>query len=229
MTRARWLIHGLLLGATLALTPLAFGAEPERPVGVALVLLVDVSGSIDDAEYALQKDGIVEAFRHPQIHRAITMQAHSAIAVTLVMWSDSQVVVVPWTVIDGEASAIAFAVDVDRVRRPSAAGTHLGDALAFGIALLTACPCRPERRAIDVSGDGRGNGGAIDPSLARDDAIAAGIVINGLPIAGSEAGIVEYYRDEVVGESGGFIIEASGFENVAGAMLAKLRREVAMN
>jgi hypothetical protein len=136
-------------------------------------------------------------------------------------------VVVPWQLIDGEGAAAEFSARVAAVRRPFSAGTHLGDALAFGFALMATCPCQAERQVIDVSGDGRSNGGTTDLSVARTAVIAAGIVINGLPITGSEANLADYYRQEVVGDSGGFIVEAAGFADFARAMRAKLSMEIA--
>lgn len=224
VTGFKFFAAALLFGlASLVCVP----ARAQAPVGVALILLVDVSGSVDDNEYEMQRTGIANAFRDPQVVRAISSQPHSTIAATVVMWSDGQMVVVPWQLIDGEGAAADFAARIASVRRPYSAGTHLGDALAFAFALMPSCPCRADRQVIDVSGDGRSNGGATDVATARTAAITAGIVINGLPITGSEAGVTDYYRDEVVADSGGFIVEAQGFADFARAMRAKLSMEIA--
>lgn len=195
-------------------------------VAVALVMLVDVSGSIDNKEYDLQRGGIVAAFEDRAVQRAIWQQR--AIAVTVVEWSDVQRSVVPWRILTDADGAIRFAAEVAGVRRSSQGGTHIGDAIVVGIETLAFCGCAPERRVLDVSGDGRSNGGKISVAAAREAAEAAEVTINGLPILGdpTERELDEYYRTEIV-SGGGFAIVARDFADFARALRQKLAREIA--
>jgi Protein of unknown function (DUF1194) len=198
------------------------------PVGTALVLLVDVSGSIDDREYILQRDGIAQAFRDPAVAEAIRNQPYGAMAVTLIEWSSSETVVAPWTIVHDKQDTARFANMVASVNRSSSGATCIGDAIVFALAALDECACRPVRRVIDVSGDGIGNGGRIGVDNAREMALAAGITINGLPILDpTEDDVAPYYRDRVIGGTGSFIVEANGFEDFTRALRHKLILEIA--
>ena len=203
-------------------------AEPTQ-VGTALVLLVDVSGSIDSDEYLLQKQGIARAFRDPAVIKAVWNQPFGRMAVTVVEWSDSTNIVIPWTMVEDELTALRLASMFDDVVRTSRGSTSLGGALVFAIDLFTSCGCEPMRRVIDVSGDGLNNSGPLTAAAARDLAVAAGIVINGLPITGdgSDAGLQEHYENEVKGGDGAFVIEANGFDDFGRAMRQKLVLEIA--
>lgn len=216
-----------LLGAILAVFLSAAPVRAEQ-VGTALVLLVDVSGSVDAEEYSVQKDGIAAAFRDPAVVKAIWHQPFGKMAVTLVEWSDEIRVVVPWQILSDETSAHLFAAQVDLVRRSSNGSTALGQSIAQAIPLFELCGCEPVRKVIDVSGDGTNNAGAIPPSNARDLAVAAGIVVNGLPITGDGAdqGLYEHYESEVKGGDGAFVIEAASFEDFRRALRAKLVLEI---
>jgi hypothetical protein len=199
------------------------------PVGTALILLIDVSGSIDNTEYDLQKSGIANAFSDPAVVKAIWNQPFGRMAVALVEWSDSAAVVVPWTVIEGEDESRGFAAVIDRIERSSRGSTALGTAVAFAVDLFESCGCEPARRVIDVSGDGLNNSGALTASAGRELALARNIVVNGLPITGdgSDLGLYEHYEKEVKGGQGSFIIEARGFEDFARAIRQKLVMEIA--
>jgi hypothetical protein len=203
-------------------------AEPAQ-VGTALVLLIDVSGSIDNTEYDLQKEGVATAFRDPAVVKAIWNQPYGRMAVAVVEWSDSATVVIPWTIVEDEASSAQFAAMMDDVARTSRGSTALGTAIAFAIDLFDSCGCDAARRVIDVSGDGVNNSGALSSSAGRDRAVERGVVINGLPITGdsSDAGLYEHYDTEVKGGQGAFIIEAKGFEDFARAIRQKLVLEIA--
>jgi hypothetical protein len=205
------------------------GAE-QVPVGTALVLLVDVSGSIDDREYILQRDGIAQAFRDPAVARAIRNQSYGAMAVTVIEWSSSETIVVPWTIVRDERDTARFAKIVASINRSGSGATCIGDAIVFALAALDECPCRPLRRVIDVSGDGIGSGGWVGVDQAREMALAAGITINGLPILDpTEDDVAPYYRDRVIAGTDSFIVEAQGFEDFARALRHKLIREIAQS
>lgn len=203
-------------------------AEPV-PVGTALVILIDVSGSIDSDEYDLEKQGVATAFRDPAVVKAVWNQPFGRMAVTVVEWSDSAKVVVPWTVIEDEASSHRLAAMLDGVVRTSRGSTALGTAIAFASDLFAACGCEPMRRVVDVSGDGLNNSGSLAAAAARDLAVMQGVVVNGLPITGegSDSGLYEHYETEVKGGEGAFVIEANGFEDFARAIRHKLVLEIA--
>ncbi len=204
-------------------------AEPV-PVGTALVLLIDVSGSVDNDEYELQKQGVASAFRDPAVVRAVWNQPYGRMAVTVVEWSDSAKVLVPWTVLEDEGTATHFSVLLDAATRTSRGSTALGAALAFATELFDHCGCAPMRRVVDVSGDGVNNSGPLTAATARDLAVARGVIVNGLPITGegSDVGLYEHYEAEVKGGQGAFILEAGGFEDFARAIRQKLVLEIAM-
>lgn len=205
-------------------------ARAETPqVGTALVLLIDVSGSIDDTEYDLQKNGIAGAFRDPSVVRAIWNQPFGRMTVTVVEWSDAAAVVLPWTVLEDEETSRHFAGLIERIERSSRGSTALGTAIAFAVGLFETCGCEAARRVIDVSGDGTNNSGTFSAAAGRDLAVARGIVVNGLPITGvgSDLGLYEHYDAEVKGGQGAFIIEANGFGDFARALRQKLVMEIA--
>ena len=214
--------------ATLAFAPLAQAAGPL--VDLALVLAVDISRSIDQEEYELQRNGYAAAFRDRRVVDAIRSGAEGAIAVTYVHWSGarSQEQVVPWTVIAGAADAQGFAARIAATERAFPGGsTGVGAAIDYSAQLLATSGIAARRRIIDVSGDGSNNSGR-QPSFARDEAVAAGIVINGLAILSDEPMLDHYYRVYVAGGPGSFVIAAADFESFAEAILAKLIREIAL-
>lgn len=219
-------IAALVAAAGLFAYAPARGAEP---CGTALIMAVDVSGSVSDDEYKLQRDGIAAAFRDPAVHRAIWNQPFGRMAVTVVEWSSGPEIVVPWTIISDEVSSLLFAQQVDMTKRSSSGATAIGEAVLFSVALFESTPCLPARMVIDVSGDGLNNTGTSSVADARDVAVAAGIVINGLPItgAGADAGLVEHYEADVKGGIGSFVIEAASFEDFARALRFKLVLEIA--
>lgn len=189
--------------------------------GMALVLLVDVSGSVDAAEFALQKQGIVDALMSPAVHRAIWQ--NQTIAVTIIEWTDNSATVVPWRVLNGTADAMALAVEYQAAPRSGQGSTYMGRALAAGLDALAASPCVGAREVIDVSGDGAADD-SIELKLQYARAKAAGVTINGLVIEG-EDGLEDFYRQNVV--LNGFVMVAAGFEDFARAMRQKLAMEIA--
>lgn len=220
-----------LFAALFLLAGMAGTARAESvPVGTALVLLIDVSGSVDNDEYELQKQGVSSAFRDPAVVKAVWNQPYGRMAVTVVEWSDNATVVIPWTILEDESTARQFSALLDASARASRGSTALGAALAFATELFDACGCQPMRRVIDVSGDGVNNSGPITSGAARDLAVARGVIVNGLPITGegSDVGLYEHYETEVKGGEGAFILEATGFEDFARAIRQKLVLEVAM-
>ena len=197
-------------------------------VDLILVLAVDCSYSVDAREFRLQMDGIGHAFRSPEVHRAIQSGPLGRIAVTVFQWSDAenQTLSTPWTVIDSETTANAFAERMFKLERQlSEGGTAIGAALAFGAAALEAAPFTSNRRVIDVSSDGRNNRGDI-VDLARDEVVARGITINGLAILNEWPTLDKYFENSVVGGPYHFVIKANDYDAYKEAIYRKLLKEI---
>jgi len=202
--------------------------QAKDAVALELVLAVDTSASVDNAEFRLQMGGIANGFRHPDVIAAIKAQGALGIAVTLVQWSagDQQVQSVGWHRLYDRGSALAFANAVDRAPRMFAVNTTaIGSALRFSAALFWSSPYAGERRSIDVSGDGNSNAGLI-AAKERDRVVAAGITINGLAILNGHIKLDRYYRINVIGGPGSFVLVAEDFSDFARAMREKLMREI---
>jgi len=212
-----------------ALAPLALPLAPARAqtVGVSLVLAVDVSSSVDEAEYALQMRGLGEAFRHPDVLAAIGAST-GGIAVALVQWSDSnaQGLSIDWTHVFDPASAAAMSELVVATPRAFTGGqTAVGNAIQFSLALLDRSRFQPLRQVIDISSDGRANSGAT-PMSHRDRAIARGVTINGLAIMNEEPFVDRFFARNVIGGAGSFLMTAENYEDFAAAIVKKLVREI---
>jgi hypothetical protein len=202
----------------------------DSAVDVALVLAVDVSLSIDAEEFALQRAGYAAAFRNERVVAAITGGSIGAIAVTYLQWSGvrDQQQLVGWRLITDRLSAARFADELAATGRVVASGsTSLSGAIEAAGRLLRESGYTAERRIIDISGDGSNNSGKL-PNFARDEAIIAGITINGLAILKNEPFLDAYYAANVVGGRGAFVMTARDFDDFAEAILAKLIREVAL-
>ncbi|MGE0419911.1 MAG: DUF1194 domain-containing protein [Acetobacteraceae bacterium] len=207
-------------------TPRARGATA---TSLQLVLAVDASGSVDMPRFELQRDGYAAAFRHPAVRAAIRGTPTGSIAVTVMQWTGPvlQNVVVDWTLIDGDVAADRLATSIDQAPRTLfGGGTSISGAIDVGATLFPHSPYAAERRVIDISGDGRNNRGRPSED-ARDQAVAAGIVINGLPILALEPDLDSFYRDHVIGGPGTFLVTAHRFEDFAQAIRSKLVTEIA--
>lgn len=231
--------RSFLLGAVTALvfTTATQAAEPN--VDVELVLAVDVSGSVDPFEARQQRDGYVAALTHPDVIAAIQGGALGKIAVMYLEWAgmEYQRVVVPWTVIGDEASAKQFVTALEEVPPLPSYWTGIGAAIQRGIAEIEGNAYEGMRKVIDVSGDGMNNNG-YPVQLARDQAVAKGITVNGLPILNDRPNpfgqstpraqnLDAYYEQNVIGGSDAFIVPAEGFDAFREAILSKLIREIA--
>ena len=226
-------LAGLLLAGLPALLAFCGGdhtpAQAQTLVDLQLVLAVDVSGSVNQSRFELQRDGYVAAFRSTRVLETIRSGPHQAIAVTMVQWTGPalQVHAVPWMRIADSPSAEAFAMAVDQApRRLFGGGTSISGAIDYAVPLFEESPFRAHRRVIDVSGDGSNNRGRL-VNLARDDAVAADIGINGLPILALEPDLDRYYEQNVIGGTGAFVIAARDYEAFADAILKKLITEIA--
>ena len=228
MTRTLCFISALVLTLGLGF-PAAAQRGTGQPVDLALVLAVDASGSVNQVRFELQKQGYVAAFRHPRVIGAIQSGPTQGIAVIMVQWTGPalQVIAVPWTRITDAASANAFADAITNAPRALfGGGTSISGAIDTAMALLFDNPFRATRRVIDVSGDGSNNRGR-PVTQARDEAVRAGVGINGLPILALEPDLDRYYRDSVIGGPGAFVIAAKDFETFGEAILKKLIAEIA--
>jgi len=212
--------------------------EPPRPdtqFDVALVIAVDVSSSMEGEEQGLQRRGFIEAFRSALVHEAITNGLNGRIAVTYVEWSGvrDQKVLVPWTMIDSPERASAFADELSRQPIRQAGMTSISGIIDYSRNLFAQLGGAPVRSVIDVSGDGPNNDGR-HVTYARDDAVADGIVINGLPIMfrrGSGGAELEdldlYFKECVVGGAGAFVLPLHDPEQFAMVIRTKIMREIA--
>jgi hypothetical protein len=223
-----------LLAAAAALPllghPAPAQAQPRgESVDTALVLAVDVSGSVTPERFALQMEGIARAFEDGGVQAAIMSGPHHAIFVSLVEWSNRAAVSVPWTLIAGADDARAFAQKVRRAPRADSQFTCMARALQTAAdKVLPFLPAPAMRKIIDVSGDGRDNCNERPVEAVRDELVAAGITINGLPILeGDEAAsLAPWYRDHVVGGPGAFLLPAAGFKDFGRAMRDKFIVEI---
>jgi len=208
-----------------------YGARPSFAdlVDLRLVLAVDASGSVNETRFELQRQGYAAAFRHPRVHDAIRSGPYGRIAVTMVQWTGPalQVQVVPWHVVSNTQEMESFAAAIDGAsRKIFGGGTSISGAIDYGARLLLTAPHHANRSVIDISGDGRNNRGrAVEQ--ARDEAIAAGIVINGLPILELDPMLDDHYLNNVIGGPNSFMVPAQSFAEFADAILKKLILEIA--
>lgn len=234
-------LAALGIGSLLPSAPARAAGSGPAPADVMLVLAADVSRSITDEKYELQRKGYAAAMSDPEVLRAIAMGANKRIAVAFVEWagSGSQKLVIPWTAVGDEAEARAFGAEVAAAPRSFADRTAIGSALDFSAALFAEAPFAAERRIIDVSGDGDSNGGS-DIGAARDAALAGGVTtINGIVILSDMSGpaylvahthppggLQDYYRRNVAGGADSFVAVAQGFESFGRALVRKLVQEI---
>lgn len=191
----------------------------------ALLLSIDISGSIDKGEYAIQIEGLALALQEPAI---IDSLVAGQMALAVVHWSGvgRQALVLPWKRMLAPADVARFAASVaSQDRAFSASDTAVGEAIDFSAAQFTAVPdC--QRRVIDISGDGPENSGFTD-AAARSRAQALGIEINAIAIEdmGNSAPVTRYYQQWVI-TRGGFVMTARGLQDYPRAMREKILREI---
>jgi hypothetical protein len=229
------------IGALVFALVLAAGAARAESVDVALVLAADVSRSIDDGEFQLQRRGYASAITNPRVLAAIAGGAHRAIALCFVEWSgpEEQAVVGKWTVIkDGESAAVFAATLID-APRSFTGRTSISAGIDFSLAQFAQSGVQAERRIIDVSGDGTNNAGRA-VTEARDEAVAQGVTINGLAIINARPegyffahtqppeGLPAYYQNNVVGGAGAFMLQVKDFTTFSDAITNKLLNEIAL-
>lgn len=232
-------MRGLLI-VCLLLAALPGRARAAEPVDVALVLVTDVSRSIDDTEFQLEKDGYAAAFADRRVLAAIAGGATGHIAVAYVEFAGPYEVrtVVDWTLIGDAATARGFTDAMKAAPRSYYGRTSISAGIDAAMKLLSDGRFEATRRVIDVAGDGTNNAGR-ESGAARDDAVAAGVTINGLAIINEHpvsytfahvqppGGLTEWYRENVTGGPGTFVVEVRAFAAFGEAMTRKLVNEIA--
>jgi hypothetical protein len=215
-------------------------ARADDNVDLLLVLAVDVSRSIDQTKFLLQRDGYAAAVSNKGVLEAISSGPHQKIALNFVEWSGfgAQKLVIDWTVIDGANAARRFADQIIEAPRSFADRTSISGGIEFAAAQIERSPFKAPRHIIDVSGDGTNNAGR-EVAAARDAVVATGTTINGLVILSDgkllfnaehtnpPGGLEKYYRDNVIGGPGAFVMVAENFEAFGKAIVKKLIAEIA--
>lgn len=197
------------------------------------MLLADASGSISEAEIRFQRQGYAEALTDPRVLAAIGNTAYGSIAVTYVEWAANTAVVVDWTIVDGPESAQAFADALLVPPRQAYGRNAIGSALLDGMRLIEENDIDGWRKVIDFSGDSPNSYSGPPVESARDEVVAAGITINGLPILcldcsgrPSNADLERIYEERIIGGLGAFVVTADGRESFADAVKRKLILEI---
>ena len=230
----RWLAMALTIVAGIVGDVVSAAEE----VDLELVILADASRSIDNAEILFQRQGYADAITHPDVLGAIEQGFRQKIAVTYVEWGDtaSQDIVVPWTIIDGEDSAMVFAAALLDAPRLAHGPNAIGNALAAAQALIEDNDVSAFRRVIDFSGDSANNFGGFPIAQARASALAADIVINGLAILCRRNDcsgrpnlydLEDAFAKTIIGGPGSFVVTADDRLSFADAVRRKLILEIA--
>jgi hypothetical protein len=218
----------------------ALRARAAEPADLLLILAADVSRSIDQQKFQLQRDGYAAAMSDRRVLDVIQSGPNHRIAVCFIEWSGvgAQKLVIDWTVIQDEASAHQFTSQIVEAQRSFADRTSISGGIDFAMTQFERAPFEARRHIIDVSGDGTNNSGR-EVTAARDDAVAQGVTINGLVILSERplawnadhtnppGGLDNYYRDNVIGGPGAFVMVAQNFESFGQAIINKLIAEIA--
>ena len=229
-----------IIGLLMVLTGSFPRTASAEDVDLALVLVTDVSRSIDDTEFELEKAGYAAAFGNAQVITAISHGAIGAIAVAYLEFAGNYEVrtVLDFTVIRDPASAQAFVARLRAAPRSFWGRTAISAGIDEAVKLIAASKIVATRQVIDVCGDGTNNAGR-EVTDARDAAIAAGITVNGLTIINDHpvswtfahvqppGGLTKYYRENVTGGPASFVIEIRDFSTFGEAMTRKLVSEIA--
>ena len=238
MSSRKGTLGGFLILAALSASSLARSQSNEINVDVELVLAVDASRSMQSFEQKIQRDGYVAALRQKEVVRAIRDGVYGKVAITYVEWAGStmQRVIVPWMIVESAETAEKFASLLAEPIPATQSRTSISGAIDFSSTLFDANGFKGLRRVIDVSGDGANNNGR--PVLeAREQAVAKGITINGLPLMTrgdfySDWAVEDldlYYTNCVIGGPGAFMIPVNSWDQFPEAVRRKLVLELAGN
>jgi hypothetical protein len=229
-----------VLGLLALLTAAVTAARAQEQVDLLLVLASDVSRSVDTRKFELQRQGYAAALSNPRVIEAIRSGPHGRIAICFIEWSGatSQKLVIDWTIVGDAASARKIGDQMLELPRSFADRTSIASGLEFSLRQLESAPYQATRRTIDVSGDGTNNSGR-DIASMRDEVLAKGITINGLVILSDTplpwnpehtnppGGLDEYYRRNVTGGPGSFVMVAENHNSFGQAIVKKLIAEIA--
>ena len=233
-------VRTFVVAALMATTGWTFTCAAER-VDLLLVLAADVSGSMDESKFDLQRSGYAVAFSNARVIEAIGGGPDGRIAVAFIEWSGilQQKIVIDWTVISNDETARQFGDHILEAPRAFARNsTSISAGIDFAMAQLDRAPYETRRRVIDVSGDGDNNSGR-DVTAARDEAIAKDVTINGLVIltetptpwnsnhTNPSGGLAHYYRNNVIGGPGAFVMVAENSNSFGDVIVRKLIAEIA--
>ena len=241
----RLALSSILFAATLvpSLTTTHRAQAAPLPVDLELILAVDVSGSVDAIEARLQREGYISAMTSETVMKAIKSGPFRRIAVAYVEWAGEQYqqTVMPWTLIESLEDSQNFMAKVADSPYVAIRWTSISAAIDYSVKLFAESPFEGTRRVLDISGDGKNNHGR-EVADARADALAAGVIINGLPILSSRAGAYDsaavrgwpsdpdldsYFQTTVIGGPGAFMVPAESFDTFSEAVKSKLMREIA--
>jgi hypothetical protein len=226
----------VFLAVSIAGTPALAG----EAVDLLLVLAADVSRSVDQPKFQLQREGYAAAISNPRVLDAISSGPNRRIAICFVEWSGvgSQKLIVDWTLVDGPDAARNFGDALLEAPRAFADRTSISGGIEFSVSQFARAPFESQRRTIDVSGDGTNNSGR-EITQVRDETIAMGITINGLVILSDRpipwnpehtnppGGLPRYYQNNVIGGPGAFVEVAEDFKSFGHALINKLIAEIA--
>jgi hypothetical protein len=229
-----------VLALTAAMLLLSGAARAAEQVDLLLVLASDVSRSVDTRKFQLQREGYAAALSNPRVVEAIRSGPHGRIAICFLEWSGatSQKLVIDWTIVSDAASARRIGDQMLELPRSFADRTSISAGLEFAMSQLEHAPFEAPRRTIDVSGDGTNNSGR-DIASVRDEVLNKGVTINGLVILSDTplpwnpehtnppGGLDEYYRRNVTGGAGSFVMVADNHNSFGQAIVKKMIAEIA--
>jgi len=232
----------IVLGLVALFAVLAMPARAAEEVDLLLVLASDVSRSVDSRKFQLQREGYAAALSNRRVVEAIQSGPHGKIAICFVEWSGATSVklVIDWTIVGDAASARKIGDQMLELPRSFADRTSISAGLEFAFAQLERSPFKAARRTIDVSGDGTNNSGR-DIASVRDEVTAKGVTVNGLVILSDSplpwnpehtnppGGLGEYYRRNVIGGPGAFVMVAENHDSFGQAIVKKMIAEIAWN
>jgi len=208
----------------------ALRAQEQGEVDTALIVSVDVSNSVDEGRYRLQMEGIAKALEDPEVLKAILNGPQGGILFSMVTWADKPKFALAWQRIASAADAAAVAAKVRALPRQTGEFTCVSGMLrSISDKVVPQIPAKALRTVVDVSGDGQENCNPDEPPASvRDELAASGVTVNGLPILeGDEGPALEgWYRENVMGGPGSFILPAHGFNDFGRAIRQKFMIEI---
>lgn len=231
----RWVMTALILVALAAVPATPMRALDVTAVDIGLVLAVDASMSVDENEAGTQRAGYIHALRDKKVISAIRGGPIGRVALCYMEWSSPyhQTVIIPWRILSTEEDILKFADDLDKLPYTPGSTTSISSGIDFAVKLFRSTDFEPARKVIDVSGDGYSDFGR-PIAVSRDDAVAAGITINGLAVMTQRPSwrtpappdLDTYYRDNVIGGPGSFYIAVRSIEDFSKSVVQKMILEI---